>query len=233
MAGRTNASMNRSRGFGCRNCHPESAQLGGAHRLRCIRECIRAATSNECPCDEAGRARQSRSAARLFARMVQCTNHGRRYTNCETKAVSIQVIGGRFIGWPTPPSPSSNRLVALDSCCGAHHLGRLLRQQNHQVRLMSPEYLRPYGKSQVNDDRDAEAMAEAALTHHLSEAKWPHPRRAPDLLLGACANAFPPRHGASSTRSERQSRSASWQLLESPATSPYSGRGRGAKSYRT
>jgi transposase len=30
------------------------------------------------------------------------------------------------------------------------------------VRLMSPEYVRPYVKSQKNDDRDAEAIAEAA-----------------------------------------------------------------------
>ena len=34
--------------------------------------------------------------------------------------------------------------------------------QGHQVRLMSPEYVRPYVKAQKNDDRDAEAIAEAA-----------------------------------------------------------------------
>jgi hypothetical protein len=28
----------------------------------------------------------------------------------------------------------------------------------HEVRLMSPEYVRPYVKAQKNDDRDAEAM---------------------------------------------------------------------------
>ena len=53
-------------------------------------------------------------------------------------------------------------LVAMEACCGAHHLGRLLLRQGHQVRLMSPEYVRPYVKSQKNDDRDAEAIAEAA-----------------------------------------------------------------------
>lgn len=53
-------------------------------------------------------------------------------------------------------------LVAMEACCGAHHLGRLLLHQGHQVRLMSPEYVRPYVKSQKNDDRDAEAIAEAA-----------------------------------------------------------------------
>src|ERR1700761_2089720 len=53
-------------------------------------------------------------------------------------------------------------IVAMEACCGAHHLGRLLRSQGHTVRLMSPEYVRPYVKAQKNDDRDAEAIAEAA-----------------------------------------------------------------------
>jgi transposase len=50
----------------------------------------------------------------------------------------------------------------MEACCGAHHLGRLIVNQGHQVRLMSPEYVRPYVKAQKNDDRDAEAIAEAA-----------------------------------------------------------------------
>src|SRR5215208_8045936 len=53
-------------------------------------------------------------------------------------------------------------VMAMEACCGAHHLGRRLRDQGHQVRLMSPEYVRPYVKAQKNDDRDAEAIAEAA-----------------------------------------------------------------------
>jgi len=53
-------------------------------------------------------------------------------------------------------------VVAMEACCGAHHLGRILRERGHQVRLMSPEYVRPYVKAQKNDDRDAEAIAEAA-----------------------------------------------------------------------
>jgi transposase len=53
-------------------------------------------------------------------------------------------------------------VMAMESCCGAHHLGRTLREQGHTVRLMSPEYVQPYVKAQKNDDRDAEAIAEAA-----------------------------------------------------------------------
>src|SRR3984893_8183420 len=36
-------------------------------------------------------------------------------------------------------------IIAMEACCGAHHLGRLLEAQGHEVRLMSPEYVRPYG----------------------------------------------------------------------------------------
>ena len=41
-------------------------------------------------------------------------------------------------------------VVAMEACCGAHHLGRLLRTQGHEVRLMSPECVRPYVKAQKN-----------------------------------------------------------------------------------
>ena len=53
-------------------------------------------------------------------------------------------------------------IIAMEACCGAHHLGRLLVAQGHTLLLMSPEYVRPYVKAQKNDDRDAEAIAEAA-----------------------------------------------------------------------
>ncbi len=53
-------------------------------------------------------------------------------------------------------------VVAMEACCGAHHVGQLAQTIGHQVRLMLPEYVRPYVKAQKNDDRDAEAIAEAA-----------------------------------------------------------------------
>jgi transposase len=50
----------------------------------------------------------------------------------------------------------------MEACCGAHHIGRIFIAQGHNVRLMSPEYVRPYVKAQKNDERDAEGIAEAA-----------------------------------------------------------------------
>jgi len=51
-------------------------------------------------------------------------------------------------------------VVAMEACCGAHHMGWPLAAPGHEVRLMSLEYVRPYVKAQKNDDRDAEAIAE-------------------------------------------------------------------------
>src|SRR5215475_13382381 len=53
-------------------------------------------------------------------------------------------------------------VVAMEACCGAHHLGHVLQAWGHEIRLMSPEYVQPYVKAQKNDERDAEAIAEAA-----------------------------------------------------------------------
>jgi len=53
-------------------------------------------------------------------------------------------------------------IVAMEACCGAYHMGRLFAGHGHEIRLMSPEYVRPYVKAQKNDDRDAEGIAEAA-----------------------------------------------------------------------
>jgi len=55
----------------------------------------------------------------------------------------------------------------MEACCGAHHLGRVLSAQGHTLRLMTPEYVRPYVKAQKNDDRDAEAIAEKQRASHI------------------------------------------------------------------
>ena len=53
-------------------------------------------------------------------------------------------------------------VVAMEACGGAHHVARFCQELGHVPRLMSPLYVRPYVKVHKNDDRDAEAIAEAA-----------------------------------------------------------------------
>jgi transposase len=52
-------------------------------------------------------------------------------------------------------------LIGMEACPGAHFLGRILREQGHQVRMMSAQYVKPYIKTNKNDYIDAEAIAEA------------------------------------------------------------------------
>jgi transposase len=52
-------------------------------------------------------------------------------------------------------------LIGMEACGGAHFLGRALREQGHEVRLMPAQYVKPYVKTNKNDYIDAEAIAEA------------------------------------------------------------------------
>ena len=52
-------------------------------------------------------------------------------------------------------------LIGLEACSGAHFLGRALRKQGHEVRLIAAQFVKPFVKSNKNDFIDAEAIAEA------------------------------------------------------------------------
>jgi transposase len=57
-----------------------------------------------------------------------------------------------------PPSE-----VVLEACGGSHHWARVLTALGHQVRLIAPQYVKPFVKRSKNDRIDAEAISEAAL----------------------------------------------------------------------
>jgi transposase len=52
--------------------------------------------------------------------------------------------------------------VAMEACGSAHHWARLFRTFGHAVRLIAPQFVKPFVKTNKNDARDAEAIAEAA-----------------------------------------------------------------------
>lgn len=52
-------------------------------------------------------------------------------------------------------------LVGMEACPGSHHMARRLQAHGHTVRLLPPQYVRAYVKTNKNDFRDAEAIAEA------------------------------------------------------------------------
>ena len=51
--------------------------------------------------------------------------------------------------------------VGLEACPGAHHWARQIAALGHDVRLMPPQYVKPYVKRHKNDAADAEAICEA------------------------------------------------------------------------
>ncbi|MDB5941836.1 MAG: family transposase [Ramlibacter sp.] len=52
-------------------------------------------------------------------------------------------------------------LIGMEACGGAHHWARKLQAFGHTVRLMAPQFVKPYVKSNKNDAADAEAICEA------------------------------------------------------------------------
>ena len=54
-------------------------------------------------------------------------------------------------------------LVAMEACGGAHHWGRCFRDLGHEVRLIPPQFVKPFVKTNKNDASDAEAISEAVL----------------------------------------------------------------------
>src|SRR3989442_1875936 len=51
--------------------------------------------------------------------------------------------------------------IGIEACGGAHYWARRFREHGHEVKLMAPQFVKPYVKSNKNDSRDAEAIAEA------------------------------------------------------------------------
>jgi transposase len=53
------------------------------------------------------------------------------------------------------------QVIGMEACSGAHFLGKALRAQGHEVRLMPAQYVKPYVQTNKSDYIDAEAIAEA------------------------------------------------------------------------
>ena len=52
-------------------------------------------------------------------------------------------------------------VIGIEACGSGHHWARELQRFGHQVRLMPPQYVRPYVKTNKHDAADAEAICEA------------------------------------------------------------------------
>ena len=52
-------------------------------------------------------------------------------------------------------------LIGMEACGGAHFWARKLEQLGHTVKLMAPQFVKPYVKTNKHDAADAEAICEA------------------------------------------------------------------------
>lgn len=54
-------------------------------------------------------------------------------------------------------------LIGMESCSGSNYWAREFARFGHTVRQMAPQFVKPYVKSNKNDQNDAEAIAEAVV----------------------------------------------------------------------
>ena len=71
---------------------------------------------------------------------------GRRYPAVSSNAV-LRISRAAWIG--------------MEACSGSHHIARQFAALGHDVRLIPAQYAKPFLKGRKNDNRDAEAIAEA------------------------------------------------------------------------
>jgi len=92
-------------------------------------------------------------------------------------------------------------IVAMEACSGSQYWAREFRALGHQVRLIAPQFVKPFVKTNKNDSADAEAIAEAAIRPNMRfvpiKERWQQDllsiHRARDLLIGhrvAVSNAL-------------------------------------------
>jgi transposase len=51
--------------------------------------------------------------------------------------------------------------IGMEACRSAHYWARKLSEFGHTVRLMAPQFVKPYVKTNKSDRNDAEAICEA------------------------------------------------------------------------
>lgn len=52
-------------------------------------------------------------------------------------------------------------LIGIEACMGAHHWARTFERMGHTVKIMAPQFVKPYIRSNKNDRNDARGIAEA------------------------------------------------------------------------
>jgi transposase len=73
--------------------------------------------------------------------------------------------------------------IVLEACGGSHHWARVLSAQGHMVKLIPPQYVKPFVKRGKNDRNDAEAICEAAGRPNMSFVPIKSAQRQAELMV--------------------------------------------------
>jgi transposase len=57
--------------------------------------------------------------------------------------------------------------IVIEACTGAFYWARKFEEVGHQVKIISPQYVKPFVRRQKNDGNDAEAICTAARQPHI------------------------------------------------------------------
>lgn len=74
-------------------------------------------------------------------------------------------------------------LIGMEACGSAHHWARKLQAMGHTVRLMAPQFVKPYVKTNKNDAADAEAICEAVCRPNMRFVPIKHVEQQAALAL--------------------------------------------------
>ena len=79
--------------------------------------------------------------------------------------------------------------IGIEACGGAHYWARRFREHGHEVKLMAPQFVKPFVKSNKNDMRDAEGHRRSgdAADHALCPHQGRRPARYPSAAPGTGA----------------------------------------------
>lgn len=77
-------------------------------------------------------------------------------------------------------------IVVFEACGGAHFWAREMRKAGHKVKLIAPQYVKPFVKRQKNDAADAEAIVIAAQR---PEMRFVEPKNEEQLACGVLFRA--------------------------------------------
>lgn len=81
-------------------------------------------------------------------------------------------------------------LIGMEACSGAHYWARKLISLGHEVRLMAPQLVKPYVKTNKNDRNDAEAICEAVARPNMRFVPVKTPEQQTVLALHRARAAY-------------------------------------------